>query len=61
MSRELTIENLEKAVCEMGESLLRRKSHSVLLKLSDYAIGLGFTAQSAEEFIKQEMENPTCH
>ena len=52
---------LEEAVKKMNELCpLRRVSGSpVYLKLSNSAIKLGFTAQSAEEFIKQELENPT--
>jgi len=59
LTKELNIENLEQLVKNMGS-----KSHSVkncpkFLVLSNFAIGLGFTAQSAKEFIKQEMENQT--
>jgi len=58
---EFNMANLEKEVKKMaGQSLsIGQKGRPMFLKLSNFAIGLGFTAQSAEEFIKQELENPT--
>jgi len=61
MSREFNVENLENAVKKMDERIpiARQKGCPIFLKLSNFAIGLGFTAQSAEEFIKQELEKPS--
>ena len=57
MSEELNIENLEKAVKQMGMRCPSRMQRDPkYLKLSNFAIELGFIAQSAEEFIKQELD-----
>ena len=57
---EFNMANLEKGVRKMEEQSLSlgQKGRPMFLKLSNFAIGLGFTAQSAEEFIKQELEQP---
>ena len=56
---ELNMVNLEKVVKKMEGQILSRgqKSPPKFLLLSNFATGLGFTAQTAEEFIKQELEN----
>ena len=54
MAKELSIENLESAAQKMRKVCVGKRP--LYLKLSNAAIKMGFTAQSAEEFIRRELE-----